>query len=145
MQEKKFKYQQWIDQLVKEGCLLPPLYAPDNMQACRFVFSSNDGRNHIPQYVAQPKRMLQDVAKGRSNTSLLALSCFVTAHQAESFYANLRKAFKNAVNSIGDALAEGTLANDDGMKTSESGNGHFDFYEFENCDLNKTFKVTKIL
>lgn len=145
MQEKKFKYQKWIDQFVEEGCLLPPLYAPNNMQACRFVFSFDGRRNHIPQYVAQPKRMLQDVAKGRGNTSLLALSCFVTAHQAESFYANLRKAFKNAVNSIGDALAEGTLANEDGMKTSESTNGHFDFYEYENCDLNKTFKITKIL
>ncbi len=76
---------------------------------------------------------------------MLALSCFVTEHQAESFYAHLRKAFKNAVISIGDALAEGTLTNEDGMKTSESSNGHFDFYEYENCDLNKTFKITKIL
>lgn len=145
MQEKQFKYQKWIDKLIEEGCQLPPLYAPNNMHACRFAFSSDGHPNHIPQYVTQPKRMLYDVAKGRVNTSLLALSCFATVPQAESFYANLRKAFKNATISIGDALAEGILTNEDGLKTADGGNGHFDFYEYENCDLNKTFKITKIL
>lgn len=145
VQEKQFKYQKWIDKLVKEGCQLPPLYAPNNIQACRFVFSSDGHPNHIPQYVTQPKRLLQDVAKGRGNTSLFALSCFATVPQAEFFYANLRKAFKNAVTSIGDALAEGVLTNEDGLKTADGTNGHFDFYEYENCDLNITFKITKIL
>lgn len=145
MQERKFKYQNLIDKLVEEGCQLPPLYVPNNMRACRFAFSSDGHPNHIPQYVTQPKRMLQDVAKGRGNTSLLALSCFATVPQAESFYSNLRKAFKNALNSIGDALAVGVLANEDGLKTMDSSNGHFDFYEYENCDLNKTFKITKTL
>ena len=145
MHEKQFKYQEWIDELVKKGGQLPPLYPPNNMQACRFAFSSEGHQNHVPQYIVYPRRMLQDVAKGRGNTSLLALSCFATAQQAEFFYANLRKAFKNVVSSIGDALAEGVLTNEDGMKTAESGNGHFDFYEYENCDLNKTFKITKML
>lgn len=145
MQEKQFKYQSWFNELAEQGCLLPPLYPPNDMRACRFAFSSDGHQNHIPQYVTQPKRMLHDIASGRDNTSLLALSCFATAPQAESFYANLRKAFKNVVSSIGDALAEGVLTNEDGLKTTESTNGHFDFYEYENCDLNKTFKITKIL
>ena len=145
MQEKQFKYQNWIDELAEQGCLLPPLYPPGNMQACRFVFSSDEHRNHIPQYISNPRRMLQDVAKGRGNTSLIALSCFDTADHAERFYGNLRKAFKNVVNAVGDALAEGVLTNEDGLKTTEGGNGHFDFYEYENCDLNKTFIITKLL
>lgn len=145
MQEKQFKYQNWIDELAEQGCLLPPLFPPRNMQACRFAFSFDEHRNHIPQYISHPRRMLRDVAQGRGNTSLLALSCFDTEPHAERFYTNLRKAFKNVVSAVGDALAEGVLTDEDGLKTAESSNGHFDFYEYENCDLNKTFKITKLL
>ena len=73
------------------------------------------------------------------------LSCFTTAEKAESFFTNLRKAFKNVSNSIGDSLSEGHLANEDGRKTSTATNGHFDFYEYESCDLNRTFIITKNL
>ena len=31
------------------------------------------------------------------------------------------------------------------MKTVTAENGHFDFYEYEGCDLNKTFQITKHL
>ena len=89
--------------------------------------------------------MLQDMGKGKANLSLLSLSCFSTTEKAESFYMNLRKAFKNAADSIGDSLSEGHLANEDGRKTSTAENGHFDFYEYESCDLNQTFQVTKNL
>lgn len=85
------------------------------------------------------------MSKGKGNTSLLALSCFTTAEKAETFYNNLRKAFKNAPSSIGDSLSKGMLANEDGLKTASSTNGHFDFYEYEACDLNKTFLITKNL
>ncbi len=37
------------------------------------------------------------------------------------------------------------LSNEDGMMTQPSVNGHFDFYEFEGCDLNRTFKIEKQL
>lgn len=145
MADNKFKYQEWIDKLVAEGCTMPPLYATDDMKACRFAFSSPDKQNHIPQYVRNPKRMLQDLGNGKAGTSLLALSCFATHSQAEFFFSNLQKAFKNARTSIGDALAEGILTNEDGMKTTTSPNGHFDFYEYESCDLNKSFQITKKL
>lgn len=141
----KFKYQKQIDELLATGCQLPELFAPNNLEACRFAFSEEGHQNHIPQYMSNPKRMLQDINKGKGNTSLLALSCFTTAEKAESFYINLRKAFKNAPTSIGDSLSEGILANEDGKKTNTSANGHFDFYEYEACDLNKTFQITKNL
>lgn len=142
---KRFKYQKQIDELLTLGCKLPELYTPNNMHACRFAFSDEKHQNHIPQYMSNPKRMLQDISKGKGSTSLLALSCFTTADKAESFYTNLCKAFKNASIAIGDSLSEGTLANEDGLKTNTSNNGHFDFYEYEACDLNKTFKITKNL
>ncbi len=141
----RFKYQDQIDELLTIGCQLPELFDPNNMQACRFAFSGEEHTNHIPQYMSNPKRMLQDMGKGKATTSLLSLSCFTTAEKAEQFYTNLRRAFKNAANSIGDSLSEGRLSNEDGKKTKSAENGHFDFYEYESCDLNKTFQITKSL
>lgn len=63
MKQKKYKYQSLIDELIALGCQLPDLYAPNNIKACRFVFSDSKHQNHIPQYMTNPKRMLQDVAK----------------------------------------------------------------------------------
>lgn len=141
----RFKYQAQIDALTAIGCQLPELFAPNGLQACRFAFSGEGHTNHIPQYMSNPKRMLQDMGKGKANISLLSLSCFTTSENAETFYTNLRKAFKNIQYSIGDSLSEGCLANEDGRKTSTATNGHFDFYEYETCDLNKSFQITKSL
>lgn len=145
MDEKVYKYQKEIDELIALGCQMPSLYATDNMSACRFSFSDSTHQNHIPQYMSNPKRMLQDIAKSKASLSLLALSCFDTPSRAETFYANLKKAFKNISMSIGDALAEGVLSNDDGRKTVTANNGHFDMYEYVGCDLNNTFQITKQL
>lgn len=143
--KRRFKYQSQIAELVAKGYQLPVLYAPENMMAYRFAFSRDRHNNHIPQYMSNPKRMLQDLNRGKASTSLLSLSCFDGNIKAESFYQNLCKAFRNAPSSIGDSLAEGNLSNDDGLKTETAANGHFDFYEYEGCDLNKTFQLTKRL
>ena len=145
MEQKKYKYQKQIEELLSLGCQLPTLFAPEGMEACRFAFSDTHHQNHVPQYMSNPKRMLQDVAKGKATTSLLSLSCFSTPNKAELFYTNLRKAFRNISTSLGDSLAEGKLSNEDGMKTATSDNGHFDFYEYEGCNLNNTFQITKNL
>ena len=145
MEQKKFKYQKQINELIALGCQFPELYLPNYMQACRFAFSDSAHQNHIPQYVTNPKRMLQDVAKSKATTSLLSLSCFDDTDKAESFYYNLQKAFRNISNSIGDSISEGILANEDGMKTKTASNGHFDFYEYEGCNLNSSFEITKNL
>ena len=89
--------------------------------------------------------MLQDIAKSKASMSLLALSCFDSPSKAETFYDNLKKAFKNISTSIGDSLSEGVLTNDDGRKTMTASNGHFDFYEYVGCDLNNTFQITQQL
>lgn len=143
--EKEYKYQKQIDELKAQGCQMPAVYAPDNMSACRFAFTNDARQNHIPQYMSNPKRMLQDIAKSKASMSLLALSCFDTPFKAETFYGNLKKAFKNISVAIGDALSEGGLNNDDGRKTVTANNGHFDFYEYVGCNLNSTFEITKQL
>ena len=89
--------------------------------------------------------MLLDISKNSMTTSLLALSCFDTVTHAESFYRNLKKAFRNISSAIGDSLSEGILSNEDGKKTITGTNGHFDFYEYEGCNFNETFKITKDL
>lgn len=143
--DKKFKYQALIDELASYGCHLPLLYAPDGMTAYRYVFADSNRQNHIPQYFANPKRILQDIAKGKATTSMLALSCFNSSGKAKAFYSSLCKSFRNAPQAIGDCLAEGILNNHDGRKTVENNKGHFDFYEYEGCDLSESFKVKSVL
>lgn len=143
MQKQEYKYRKELDELLAVGCQLPTLHVPNNMHAYRFASSQEGFHNHIPQYISNPKRMLQDISKGNANTSLISLSCFDTAPHAESFYENLRKAFKNISNSIGDSISEGNLKNEDGLITTPASNGHFDFYEYAGCDLNKSFVITK--
>lgn len=145
MQKQAYKYQKLIDELAAQGCQMPELHLPANMAACRFASSVEGAKNHIPQYVSKPKRMLADVAGGRANMSLLALSCFTTDEKAVTFYGCLRKSFKNIAVTVGDSLAEGTLTDTDGEVTTPAANGHFDLYEYEGCDLNRSFLITKQL
>ena len=56
MKETIFKYQKQINELLAMGCQLPELFAPNDMQACRFAFSKEGHINHIPQYMSNPKR-----------------------------------------------------------------------------------------
>ena len=145
METKSFKYQKQIDVLTSLGCQLPVLYAPNNTPACRFVFSDMSRQNHVPQYMSNPKRMLQDISKNKMTTSLLALSCFDNELHAGTFYSNLKKSFRNISSTIGDSLSRGVLSNEMSMKTATSPNGHFDFYEFEGSDLNQSFQIIKDL
>lgn len=57
----RFKYQEQIDILLAEGCQLPELFVPNNLLSCRFAFAGEGYINHVPQYMSNPKRMLQDI------------------------------------------------------------------------------------
>ena len=48
MKEEKFKYQKQIDTLLALGCQLPELFAPNDMNACRFAFSEAEYQNPYP-------------------------------------------------------------------------------------------------
>ena len=141
MISQQFKYQSQIDKLLSLGYKLPPLIAPEDKDACRFASSLPDAQNHVPQYMSNPKRMLHDMSANKATTSLLALSCFESETKATKFYSALQKSNPRAVKSIGDSLAEGVITDDDGRITEPTANGHFDLYEYVQCDLNKTFKI----
>lgn len=136
--KKRLKYQAFIDKAVSEGASLPQMIVPENKLSYRFVFSDNSEKNHIPVCIMNPKRILpKDVM-----TSGYALSCFGNEAQAKNKYTALKQNFKMIAKSIGDALAEGTITNNDGLITCESEeSSHFDFYEFERCNPSEMFNV----
>ncbi len=134
----KYKYQEQISRLIAEGCVLPGLRQPGGMAAFRFVFSGSHPFNHKPVCIQNPGRRLP----GSLKLSGYALSCFDSRSHAERRYEALCKSFKNAPKVIGDTLCGGTLRDEDGMVTEvEADTGHFDLYESEVCDLNKTLKT----
>lgn len=137
----RYKYQEFIDKLAVEGFDMPQVYSPEMKDSYRFVFSNQPEKNHLPVCVSNPKRILP----GPIKTSGYALSCFGTQAKAENRYKALSSSFKRISSAIGDSLANGCITNEDGMITSEDKTSHFDLYEFENCNLNKTFNITKSL
>lgn len=128
--ERKLKYQICIDKVVALGATMPELFVANNKHSYRYVFSDNQEKNHIPVCIANPKRILpKDVM-----TSGYALSCFGSEEKAKERYNALKQNFKMIVKTIGDALSEGTITDNDGMVTAEAeATTHFDFYEFEQC------------
>lgn len=77
-----FKYQEFIDRLIAEGCIMPKLYNPNGMKAYRFVFANNNAPNHKPILIQRPSRILPDNEK----TSGYALSCFDDRQKARLRY-----------------------------------------------------------
>lgn len=138
----EYKYQAELDALKEEGFDMPEVVLPNNKEASRFVFSENPERNHLPVCVSNPKRVLP----GPVRTSGYALSCFGDSGKAKARFAALRASFKQIQHAIGDSLAEGIIANEDGRITIEdSSTSHFDLYESKTCDLGKTFsKISKL-
>lgn len=140
---RKFKYCHEIEELEKVGISLPDLKEPNTKESYRFIFSEGTDRNHLPAYILQPNRLSQEIKKGKVTTNGYSLSNFETIEQAECRYEYLRKVCKNIKLSIGDTLSGGIIENDDGKITETNGEGHFELYEYENCDLNQKFHVIK--
>lgn len=137
-----FKYQEFIDQLLAEGYVMPDVHAPKGMAAFRYVFSNCNLNNHKPVCIQKPSRRLPD----NNKFSGYALSCFNSQRNAEKRYAALCKSFKKTPKVIGDSLSSGSLRDEDGMETTpDTNSGHFDLYESTICDLSKTFKIIEQL
>lgn len=136
--KRKFKYQENINQVVSAGATLPELLSADNKQSFRYVFSANPEKNHLPVCVVNPRRVLpMDVI-----TSGFALSCFGNEEKAKCRYNALKQSFKQIIKTIGDALSEGIITEQDGMVTIEAeSTSHFDFYEYEECKPAEIFKL----
>jgi hypothetical protein len=135
---EKLKYGEEIASLISTGACHPTqFYEPVNKEAYRFVFRNELDKNHIPVYKQNPSRILN----GKSNTSGYALSCFCSKECAEKKYSELLSLYPFIFKSIGDHLSTGILENGDGRITSDTPSGHFDLYEFVDCDLNKKFEI----
>lgn len=145
MIEPILKYRSEIDLLIEKGAVLPSLQTAENKVAYRYVFSEEHSNNHKPIYVQNPKRFISDADRNKLNTSGYALSCFVSEEQATSKFESLKRNNKNIALALGDSMASGTLAPEDGKVTEVSESGHFDLYEFCDCDLNSKFTVNKKL
>lgn len=142
---RKLKYQDLIDGVLTEGVELPPLIPISEEMAYRFISTANSDQNHLPAYVRKPQRLIQDREKDRLATTNFALSCFSSEESAIAFYSFLKKVTKRISQNIGDALSEGLLTSEDGLKTAEDEHRHYDLYEFEGCDLNVKFNFKKML
>ena len=138
----EFKYQQQIDGLIKSGLTLPELFSPNGLTAFRFAFKDDKEKNHLPVSVINPSRVLPDDLK----FSGYALSCYDDEQKAVFRYKNLCKLNKKMRLTLGDSLCYGKLENNDGLISEiETFSRHFDFYEYANCDLSKTFTIKRIL
>lgn len=139
---KRFKYNTDIEKAINTGAVLPQLFAPNDKDAFRFVFSAYPERNHLPVCVSNPKRVLPQAVK----TSGYALSCFGIEEKAMQRFEALKRSFKLIATTIGDAIAYGQIANADGMITEEdTATSHFDFYEFENCTPSDIFTLKTVI
>ncbi len=79
------------------------------------------------------------------STSGFALSCFDTQLNAEESYKKIAKVNNNFSKTVGNAITSGCLVDKDGVIGSCNKNGHFDLYEYMECDLSKTFSVVSKL
>lgn len=140
-----FKYQPQIDELLGMGNLMPLVYDIVPSVYYRYAFSDRPEKNHIPQYISSPKRMLSDIGHQKASVTLLALSCFADERCAIDKYIKLKSSFKNIQLLIGDSLFFGTLAPSDGMVTIQNENTHFNLFESETCDLTHSFTFKQIL
>lgn len=136
-----FKYKQHIDNLLSLGIALPELVSPNGKLSYRYIFKDAPEKNHIPQYIKNPKRALTAIEKSTATTSGYALSCFEREDKAKSRFASLEANIQNIRKTIGDSLASGTISVSDGLiSIAESGTTHFDLYEYCTCDLSTTFE-----
>jgi hypothetical protein len=128
--------------LLASGSKLPDLYAPNGIDAFRFASQQHTENNHKPVCVQNPSRTLPEYLK----TSGYALSCFSEEEKAIKRYNMLKKTFKHISTTMGDSLYSGILTNEDGLITEvDKDSGHYDLYEYEGCDLNKTLNFKKSL
>lgn len=79
-----FKYKQHIDSLLSLGITLPELVVPNDKHSYRYIFKDIPEKNHIPQYIKKPKRVLTDLDKSTATTSGYALSCFEQEDKAKA-------------------------------------------------------------
>jgi hypothetical protein len=115
----------------------------DPCEAFRFVHDAiTDPRNFIPPAKLNPARRFKD---DEECCSAHALSMFISLPQAVTFFSGLRRRYPNIQKALGSNVAQGPLAETDGLATKPDQRGHFDLFESESADLPKTFRIVQSL
>lgn len=140
-----YKYQKEIDQLLADGFMMPEVYPIVPCDCYRFAFENSPDKNHIPQYINNPKRILTDINRNKAKVTLLALSCFQQKEKAIVRFEELKKSIPQIGKTVGDSLFGGYITESDGMVTSPNEDTHFNLFESDTCDLNQTFIYLKSL
>lgn len=140
-----YKYQEYIDQFLANGVAMPEVLSIVPCECYRFAFEHCPEKNHIPQYISNPQRRLNDIKRNRASMTLLALSCFLQEDNAIARFEELKKSIPQIGKSVGDSLYVGHIAESDGMVTVPNAETHFNLFESGTCDLNQTFNYSKSL
>lgn len=143
---ENLKYKTEISELIAEGINIPnELVTPNDFEAYRWIFDHENKSNHIPIYKQHPQRFIKDTEKKELTTSGYALSCFNSEYNAENTFNKFSKSFPNFWKLVGNSISKGIIREPDGRLTHPSNTGHFDLYEFVECNLNHTFVLIKKL
>lgn len=143
---EKLKYRKEISDLISNGINLPSgLTNPINIEAFRWIFDNETESNHLPIYLHRPQRFIQAREKKSLKTSGFALSCYDNESNAENNFNRHSKSHPNFWKIVGNSISRGTIEDPDGRITIPSSSGHFDLYEFVECNLNDKFAITKKL
>ena len=99
-----YKYQEQIDKLAECGVEMPEVEPIQEGEYYRYAFLDSLEKNHIPQYISKPKRMLSNIDSKSARMTLLALSCYKDADKAAACFSELRKNYKQIEKTIGEAI-----------------------------------------
>jgi hypothetical protein len=139
MMSIKLKY---ADSLAKlQDC--PPVDAkPTSATSFRFVHHPiGDPRNFVPPAKLNPQRRFHGYKQCTSN----ALSLFTTKEKAVAAFKKLLEFNRKVYLQLGTHLAQGTVAETDGLATPPGDDGHFDLYEAEGSKVATTFSIVEVL
>ena len=106
--------------------------SPIDKKGYRFVFEGLGGNSFSPLIVQQPIRSYKN---NYQKCSSCGLSMYSTESQAKAKFADLLKRNRNIYKSIGNKLALVKITPQLGLCTRETSTGHFDFYEYHDCEL----------
>ena len=137
---KEFKFKEDLAEVDKLGVCCPPedLIEIDEFKVFRFTFDPpNEHKNHIVAAKKNPQRVLK--TSGEKKCRLFGLSCFKDDQKAIHFFEEIKKNNPMIKKSLGDSLSSGILSRNDGMITLEDEWTHFDFFQYEDCDLTLRF------
>lgn len=133
------KYQSEIDKI--ESC--PDVsFKEGSSKAYHFVFEEEgkQNKNFLPAIKKTPRRRSAFKKKGTLCQSY-SLSMFKTEKQAILFFKKLQKKHKAIYTDVGNSIAEGKINKKHGLMGSTRVDGHFSFFEKEEVELRKIFKI----